>query len=101
MSSRSQDAAFGTPTLPVSLDAIMRAGCDTCPDTSHDCPSSQRSCGHHCNHSWSHDRCCWWTGARGVEGSGLLSRPVSNRRVGSNPTPSVGSISSERVPEAS
>ena len=29
-----------------------------------------------------------WTGARVAEGSGLLSRPASNRRVGSNPTPS-------------
>lgn len=23
------------------------------------CPKSQRACGHHCNHSWSHDECCW------------------------------------------
>lgn len=23
------------------------------------CPSGQSECGHHCNHSWSHDRCCW------------------------------------------
>ena len=24
-----------------------------------ECPNSQRPCGHHCNHSWSHDSCCW------------------------------------------
>jgi hypothetical protein len=24
-----------------------------------ECPKSQRPCGHHCNHSWSHDECCW------------------------------------------
>lgn len=24
-----------------------------------ECPKSQRPCGHHCNHSWSHDSCCW------------------------------------------
>jgi hypothetical protein len=24
-----------------------------------DCPKSKRPCGHHCNHSWSHDACCW------------------------------------------
>lgn len=24
-----------------------------------DCPRSHRFCGHHCNHSWSHDACCW------------------------------------------
>jgi len=23
------------------------------------CPHSEKECGHHCNHSWSHDRCCW------------------------------------------
>lgn len=25
----------------------------------HDCAASQRLCGHHCNHTWSHDTCCW------------------------------------------
>lgn len=24
-----------------------------------ECPDSRRSCGHHCNHSWSHDACDW------------------------------------------
>jgi len=23
------------------------------------CPCSKRPCGHHCNHSWSHEECCW------------------------------------------
>lgn len=23
------------------------------------CPLSKQPCGHHCNHSWSHDSCCW------------------------------------------
>lgn len=23
------------------------------------CPHSKRPCGHHCNHSWTHDYCCW------------------------------------------
>lgn len=23
------------------------------------CPDSKRPCGHHCNHSWSHEVCCW------------------------------------------
>jgi hypothetical protein len=23
------------------------------------CPDSPRSCRHHCNHSWTPDRCCW------------------------------------------
>lgn len=24
-----------------------------------ECPKSKRNCGHHCNHVWSHDSCCW------------------------------------------
>lgn len=24
-----------------------------------ECPKSKRACGHHCNHSWSHDECDW------------------------------------------
>lgn len=24
-----------------------------------ECASSRRACGHHCNHSWSHESCCW------------------------------------------
>lgn len=23
------------------------------------CDKSQRKCGHHCNHIWTHDKCCW------------------------------------------
>lgn len=25
-----------------------------CPKSKHEC-----GCGHHCNHVWSHDECCW------------------------------------------
>ncbi len=28
-------------------------------DPDYKCPKSKRSCGHHCNHSWSHEECCW------------------------------------------
>jgi len=24
-----------------------------------ECQKSKRDCGHHCNHSWTHDGCCW------------------------------------------
>jgi hypothetical protein len=24
-----------------------------------DCSESRRTCLHHCNHSWTHDACCW------------------------------------------
>ena len=27
--------------------------------TRNECASSKRPCGHHCNHSWDGDRCCW------------------------------------------
>lgn len=23
------------------------------------CPKSEKECEHHCNHSWTHDSCCW------------------------------------------
>jgi len=23
------------------------------------CQKSERPCGHHCNHTWTHDSCCW------------------------------------------
>jgi hypothetical protein len=28
-------------------------------DPYYKCPKSQRPCGHHCNHSWSHEKCDW------------------------------------------
>lgn len=36
--------------------------CDSCANLGAErqvCPASERDCGHHCNHSWSHERCCW------------------------------------------
>jgi len=39
-----------------------RNECSSCGEecaTSMECPHSKRPCGHHCNHSWSHDHCCW------------------------------------------
>lgn len=33
------------------------ASCGECPR--HECPASRRPCGHHCNHSWTHDHCDW------------------------------------------
>jgi hypothetical protein len=27
--------------------------------TKGECLKSKRDCGHHCNHSWTHDECCW------------------------------------------
>ena len=35
--------------------------CSSCGENmpKNECPNSKRPCGHHCNHSWSHDVCCW------------------------------------------
>lgn len=33
--------------------------CASCGEDAPLCPKSKRACGHHCNHSWSHDHCCW------------------------------------------
>jgi hypothetical protein len=35
--------------------------CTSCGEGSpkNECPNSKRSCGHHCNHAWTHDQCCW------------------------------------------
>lgn len=32
------------------------------------CPNSRKPCGHHCNHSWSHDLCCWCPAEWGEDG---------------------------------
>ncbi len=38
------------------------AECGTCyneADALNECPNSKRACGHHCNHIWTQDICCW------------------------------------------
>lgn len=41
--------------------ASLRADCSCCAEglPRGECPKSERACGHHCNHSWSHDECHW------------------------------------------
>lgn len=78
-SAKSESAAacgyqgFGSGDSPVGDGCVLPkdhegpcstsvTGCDSCCFGRIDgdnCPSSQRECGHHCNHSWSHDLCCW------------------------------------------
>lgn len=41
----------------MELDDICSACCEDSPED--ECSESHRPCGHHCNHSWSHDECCW------------------------------------------
>ena len=42
------------------------ASCGENPDET--CPKSQRPCGHHCNHSWTHDACDWCDTEWGEDG---------------------------------
>jgi hypothetical protein len=42
-------------------DSNLDKECISCGENApkNECPKSKRDCGHHCNHSWSHDECCW------------------------------------------
>lgn len=41
-----------------TYDGTLRE-CHSCGDDEEHCPLTRSACGHHCNHSWSHERCCW------------------------------------------
>ncbi len=46
----------------LSPDHLEFNECSSCGEgcaLPNECPKSKRPCGHHCNHSWSHDECCW------------------------------------------
>jgi hypothetical protein len=42
-------------------DGLRDDDCISCGEGMPDgeCGPSERLCGHHCNHSWTHDVCCW------------------------------------------
>lgn len=52
---------FGEPRNAVLSESPAESGeCGSCGETVIDeCPASRRPCGHHCNHSWTHDHCDW------------------------------------------
>lgn len=72
-------------TCPLTFICSIKAGeemkmvaarkvedCASCGELTpwNECPKSQRSCGHHCNHSWEQDICHWCGvtfGENGVE----------------------------------
>ena len=45
------------------LNIVLDKDCDSCDQEpeikKHECFKSKRSCGHHCNCSWTQDECCW------------------------------------------
>lgn len=44
------------------------------------CPKSEKQCGHHCNHTWSHDVCCWCKKEWGEENTAVDARRVKHER---------------------
>lgn len=41
-------------------EAHRGGDCTSCTDDPTEiCPKSQRACGHHCEHVWTHDECHW------------------------------------------
>jgi len=41
--------------------ACKNVECISCDegDPANECAESEGDCGHHCNHIWTHDECCW------------------------------------------
>lgn len=62
--------------IAFSVAVVLRAETPDCADCANkrmgydddQCHKSQKSCGHHCNHSWSHDSCCWCSAEWGEDG---------------------------------
>lgn len=46
---------------PPECPPTDRSPCYSCEEDEPrgECPASRRSCGHHCDHSWTHESCCW------------------------------------------
>jgi hypothetical protein len=53
----------------MSDSVIIDNTCTSCHENApqNECPKSERDCGHHCNHSWSHEECCWCNKTWGEE----------------------------------
>lgn len=71
---RADDPGTGAAILEDAFRPVVE-GCDSCPDVGGTaetdvCPNSRSACGHHCNHSWSHDVCDWCGTEWGEESEG-------------------------------
>jgi hypothetical protein len=42
-----------------ATDVVDCLTCGEVEGVERECPGSQRPCGHHCNHIWTHDACHW------------------------------------------
>ena len=59
---------------------IQPSDCSSCLEGGiprNECPQSKRECGHHCNHAWSHEHCCWCDQEVGEEEQVAASKPTS------------------------
>lgn len=52
---------FGTRPAERELVTALLTECLSCTEGTEEavCPDSRRPCGHHCNHTWTHDVCDW------------------------------------------
>lgn len=54
---KAADSALAVRPEP---DPAVRGDCIPCAEEDQArCEKSNRGCGHHCNHTWTHDGCCW------------------------------------------
>lgn len=51
--------SYSSPYGDQSMNKFTDCGSCTEEIPFNECPKSQRACGHHCNHSWEQDECCW------------------------------------------
>ena len=51
----------GKVSRPTRDEILPPPDCSSCGEgiPKLECQKSERPCGHHCNHSWSDDECCW------------------------------------------
>lgn len=52
------ESKFTLTSVDTLDDECVTCG-EQCGIPLNECPKSRRSCGHHCNHTWTHDVCCW------------------------------------------
>ena len=55
------DKNSGADKIVGASDGLAASDCISCSEgePKGECQHSKRQCGHHCNHSWTHDACCW------------------------------------------
>lgn len=60
------DVSMFSPSVQDEVDTDCIACGEEC--ARNECQNSMTKCGHHCNHSWTHDSCCWCLVSWGEDG---------------------------------